>query len=136
MTMKAKAIFILLLSTFIIFGSCTKSKEAKLEGKWEQIDIMNYSVPAALKTRTIWEFKSGELIVYEIAPGTTALVEKTREKYTLGFNGVDYTLNLTQLVSGKDLYWKQGDGKIKQLNDSYLKWFNKNGFYGEFVRYE
>ncbi|MEI6348911.1 MAG: hypothetical protein WCP69_13270 [Bacteroidota bacterium] len=130
--MKSKALFILVLSSFFIFSSCTKSKEAKLEGQWKKIEVANLSSP---QPTTIWEFKSGELIVSQIPVGTTSLIEKSRVKYSLGFNGSQYTLDITQKISGQDLDWIQANGKIVQLNDDYLKWFNKNGYYGEFVRY-
>lgn len=129
--MKSKAILFILLSLFI-FSSCTKSKENKLEGKWKKIEVTNIGIP---QPTTIWEFHSGLLTVSEIPLGNpdTMIVESTA-KYNLGYNGQEYTLNILGAVSGKDLYWIAGDGKIKQLNNDYFKWFNKNGFYGEFVR--
>lgn len=133
--MKSNLFLFLLISLFVGL-SCTRSKESKLEGKWEKIDVTNATIPSALKTRTIWEFRSGDLIISEIPVGVDTIIEQTRAKYNMGFNGEHYTLNITQKISGKDLNWVEGDGKIKQLNSDYFKWFNKNGFYGEFVRYK
>ncbi len=131
--MKTKGLLFIFIAAFFILASCTKSKESKLEGKWKKIEVTNYGVP---KPTVIWEFKSGELIISEIPLNSTTSVEQSRAKYNMGFNGEHYTLNITQLISGKELYWVQADGKIKQLNDNYFKWFNKNGFYGEFTRVE
>ncbi len=130
--MKVK-VFILALTIVSLMSACTKSKEEKLEGKWTKIDVTNYGSP---KPTTIWEFKSGELIISQIPINGGTSIEKSRAKYDMGFNGEFYTLNITQKVSGEDLYWIMAEGKIKQLNKNYFKWFNKNGFYGEFVRAE
>lgn len=133
-TMKTKIFFALVIASFLVLSSCTKMKEGTLEGRWRQIQIAVDTIGAGLPI-SVWEFKSGELIIYE-KETSTDLAEVSRAKYTLGFNGSEYTLNLTQMVSGKDLNWIKADGRIIKLNDSYFKWFNKNGFYGEFVRYE
>lgn len=129
--MRIKGLLFMLIATIIVLASCTKSKESKLEGKWKKIEVANYGAP---QPTTFWEFKSGELIISQTPVGIDTVIEQSRAKYTLGFNGEHYTLNITQKISGKDLNWIQADGKIKQLNNDYFKWFNKNGFYGEFVR--
>lgn len=128
--MKSKALLFVLLSLFVL-SSCTKSKETKLEGKWKKIEVTNIGIP---QPTTIWEFHSGELIVSQIPIGVDTIIEQSRAKYNLGFSGEHYTLEILETTSGENLNWIVGDGKIKQLNNDYFKWFNKNGFYGEFVR--
>lgn len=128
--MKSKVI-LFVISTLIVMASCTKSKEAKLEGKWKKIEVTNVGIP---QPTTFWEFKSGELIISQTAINDTMNVEVSRAKYNMGFNGENYTLNITQKISGADLNWVMADGKVKQLNNDFFKWFNKNGFYGEFTR--
>ncbi len=130
--MKSKALFLVVLSLFLL-SSCTKSKESTLEGKWRKIEVTNIGIP---QSTTIWEFHSGILTVSEIPLGMDTTIEQSKAKYNVGFNGEHYTLNILSTISGKDLAWIAADGKIKELNDDYFKWFNKNGFYGEFVRAE
>jgi hypothetical protein len=130
--MKSKALFLVVLSIFFL-SSCTKSKESTLEGKWRKVEVTNIGVP---QPTTIWEFHSGILTVSEIPLGVDTIIEQSKAKYNVGFNGEHYTLNILNTISGQDLAWIAADGKIKELNDDYFKWFNKNGFYGEFVRAE
>lgn len=130
--MKRNTIIIVLVLLTSIITSCTKSKESKLEGKWRKIDVTNVD---AVKPISVWEFSSGTLTIYTIPVGQTDLVEVSTANYTLGFNGTTYTFNITQEVSGEQLYYVKGDGKIVKLNDDQFKYINENGFYAEFVRY-
>lgn len=128
-----KIAVIIILSLFVSsFYSCTKSKESKLEGKWRKINVTNVD---AVTSTTIWDFNSGQLTVYSLPVGQTEMIEVSKVNYTLGFNGTTYTFNLVKEVSGRELNWVLGDGKIVKLNDDVFKYMNENGFYAEFVRY-
>lgn len=132
-TVMKKIVLILFVGLMVSsFVSCTKSKESKLEGKWRKIHVDNVD---AVRPNTIWEFNSGQLVVYTQAVGQQELVEVSKANYTLGFNGATYTFNLVKEVSGKPLNWVLGKGKIVKLNNDQFKYINENGFYAEFVRF-
>ncbi len=128
---KYSFILVLVLLTSLV-TSCTKSKESKLEGKWRKIAVTNIDTP---KPTTVWDFNSGTLTIYTLPLGQTDLIEISKANYTLGFNGSTYTFNITQEVSGAELSWVKGTGKIVKLSDDQFKYINENGFYAEFVRY-
>lgn len=130
--MKRYTLIIALMLLTSLITSCTKSKESKLEGKWRKIEVSNVD---AVKPISVWEFNSGTVTFYTKPVGQADLIEVSKANYTLGFNGTSYTFNITQEVSGEQLYYLKGDGKIVKLSDDQFKYINENGFYAEFVRY-
>jgi len=64
--MRKRFLLLIFIISFILFFSCTKHEESKIEGLWKKVDVTNVTNSSF----TYWQFSNGYLYILESKAGS------------------------------------------------------------------
>lgn len=112
-----KRILSLALLLIIVFSGCTKKKESRIIGKWE--DVQRVANPT---TRNVWTFEDGTgFTVESFNVDDDILISKIVGEYDLFRKNSQFNLKLEVLSGAINYYGVEGVYWVEEVDRDFLK---------------